>query len=180
VVVGTAVAVWTLVAASLTFGAVALTDNVRQGPPEALAPNSTRAWTTAHIKALVWLRDHSSTDDIVATNRQCSAPKIGAAPCSQARWFLTAAYSHRRMLIEGSDYAVATRPLPAWVTDRIALSRRFVDQPGERDALALWTAGVRWVVVDLASTHTRTWSPYARSAFSTRTTVILRLNKPGP
>jgi hypothetical protein len=83
------------------------------------------------------------------------------------------------MLIEGSDYAVATRPLPAWVRDRIALSRRFVDQPGERDAVALWTAGVRWVVVDLASTRTRTWSPFARNAFATRTTIILRLDRPG-
>jgi hypothetical protein len=179
-VVGVAVAVWSLIAASLTFGSVTLSDTVRQGRPAAPAANSSLAFTRAHVKALVWLRDHSATDDIVATNRQCSAPQIGAAPCAQARWFLTAAISHRRMLIEGTDYALALKALPAWASDRVGLSRRFVDQPREADAVALWTAGVRWVVVDLASTHTRTWSPYARSAFSTRTTVILRLNKPGP
>jgi hypothetical protein len=178
-VVGAAVAVWSLVAASLTFGSVTLTDTVRQGPPAAPAANSSLAWTSAHVKALVWLREHSATDDIVSTNRQCSAPQIGAAPCAQSRWFLTAAISHRRMLIEGSDYAVAAKPLPQWASERVALSRRFVDQPGETDAVALWTSGVRWVVVDLASTRTRTWSPYARRAFATATTVILSLNKPG-
>jgi hypothetical protein len=179
VVVGVAVAVWSLVAASLTFGSVTLTDTVRQGRPAAPAANSSLAFTSAHVKALVWLREHSATDDIVATNRQCSAPQIGATPCAQSRWFLTAAISHRRMLIEGSDYAVAAKPLPAWASERVALSRRFVDRPREADAVALWTAGVRWVVVDLASTQTRTWSSYARRAFATHTTVILRLYKPG-
>jgi hypothetical protein len=179
-VVGAAVAVWCLIAASLTFGWVTLTDTVRQGRPAAPAANSSLAFTNSQVKALVWLREHSATDDIVATNRQCSAPQIGAAPCAQSRWFLTAAISHRRMLIEGSDYAIAAKPLPAWASDRVALSRRFVDQPRGADAVALWAAGVRWVVVDLASTRTRTWSPYARSAFATRTTVILRLNQPGP
>jgi hypothetical protein len=178
-IVGAAVAAWSLVAASLTFGAVTVSDIVRKGRPAAPAANSSLAWTPAHVKALVWLRDHSATDDIVATNRQCSTPQLGAAPCAQARWFLTAAISHRRMYIEGSDYAVAARPLPKWASDRVALSRRFVDQPSEPDAITLWSAGVRWVVVDLASTRTRSWSPYTRRAFATRTTVILRLLKPG-
>ena len=179
-VVGASVAVTSLVVASLTFGLVALTDTVRQSPPVAPAANSSLAFTSAHVAALVWLRDHSSTDDIVATNRQCSAPQVGAAPCSQARWFLTAAISHRRMLIEGSDYAVATRPLPTWVRDRVALSRRFVDDPGEDDAVALWTAGVRWVVVDLASTKTRSWNGYAQKRFANNRSVILQLDRPSP
>ena len=169
---------WSLVVASLTFGAITLADTVRTPRPTAPAANARLAWTSGHVAALNWLREHSAVNDIVATNRQCSAPQIGAAGCTRARWFLTAALSHRRMLIEGSDYAVDTERLPRWATERVALSRRFVDRPSESDRVTLWRAEVRWILVDLASTDTRGWSPYARRAFANDTTVVLRLNSP--
>jgi hypothetical protein len=177
-IIGASVAAWSLVAASLAVGSITLSDTVRMDPPAASAANASLAWTSAHRTALDWLREHSATHDIVASNRQCSAPRPGNRACTDSRWFLTAAISHRRMLIEGSEYAVDERPLPAWASERVNLSRRFVDQPSESDAQALWTAGVRWVVVDLASTKTRAWSPYARQELATATTVILQLNRP--
>jgi hypothetical protein len=81
------------------------------------------------------------------------------------------------MYVEGADYAIAVHH-PAWVDQRVALSRRFVDAPTSRDARTLWAAGVRWVVVDLASTRTRSWASYARPAFTTATTEVLRLDRP--
>jgi hypothetical protein len=81
------------------------------------------------------------------------------------------------MYVEGADYAIS-QPHPAWIDRRVALSRRFVDTPGAADAGVLWAAGVRWVVVDLASTTTRSWAPYAQPVETTATTEVLRLNAP--
>ena len=39
-------------------------------------------------------------------------------------------------------------------------------------------AGVRWVVVDLASTATRDWGPFAEPAFANEMTEILRMSRP--
>ncbi|MQA33313.1 hypothetical protein [Modestobacter roseus] len=172
-----AVAAWALTVAALTAGQVALVDTARTPPPVAAAPGAPLAWAPDQAAALVWLRDHSAVDDVVVTNRQCSAPQVGAAPCDRQRWFMTAALAERRTYVEGADY-VAGLPHAAWVDERVERSRRFVDAPGEADARVLWDAGVRWVVVDLASTTTRTWSPWAEPAYATDTTVVLRLERP--
>jgi hypothetical protein len=177
-ILGISAMAWSLVVASLTFGSVTLTDAVRTGRFGPMPANGYQAFTSEHVAALVWLREHSNKNDIVATNRQCSAVQIGSAPCPHARWFLTAAISHRRMYIEGSDYAVSVGALPQWAKDRVTLSRGFVDRPTRAEADALWTAGVRWVVVDLASTKARNWSPYAQISFANRRSMILRLTAP--
>jgi hypothetical protein len=167
-----------LVTASLVAGAVVLGDMARAARPAAAAPNAGPAWTQAHVTALVWLRDHSAQQDVIATNRQCTAPETRGKPCgSTERWFLTAALTGRRMYVEGADYAIS-QPHPAWIDRRVTVSRRFVDTPGAADAGVLWAAGVRWVVVDLASTATRTWAPYAQPVETTATTEVLRLNAP--
>jgi hypothetical protein len=171
------VVAWCLVTASVTTGLIAAVGTVRAAPPAQAAPQAAGAWTDSHEEALRWLRQNTPQDDVVATNRQCSAPQVGAAACGQARWFLTAALGHRRMYVEGADYA-AGMPHPAWVEARVEVSRRFVDAPTRADARVLWDAGVRWVVVDLASTATRDWAPFAERVFADDTTEILRLSRP--
>jgi hypothetical protein len=173
-------AAWALVTASLTSGQDSLKDTIRAGWPAAAAANAPNAWTPAHTAALVWLRDHAAQDDVVATNRQCSVPQLGDAACGrwQSRWFLTAALGRHRMYIEGAEYAVVLLPRLSRVDERINLSRRFVDQPSSAEAKVLWDKGVRWVLVDLASTMARSWTPYALPAFATETSVVLRLVRP--
>jgi hypothetical protein len=169
---------WGLVTASAVTGQVATVDLARAAAPGTPAPNFDLAWSGSQSAPLLWLRDHSATNDVIATNRQCSAPQPTGQPCrSTQRWFLTAALTHRRMYVEGADYA-NTQPHPAWIDRRAALSRRFVDTPNKADARALWAAGVRWVVVDLVSTDTRSWSGYGDPVYSTPTTIVLRLLKP--
>jgi hypothetical protein len=158
-------------------GQVTVVDTLRTAPPAAPGPDAPLAFTRSHEDALVWLRDHSAVDDVVATNRQCSDVVLGGDPCPQFRWFLPAAVAQRRMFVAGADYA-AGLPHPAWVDERVELSRRFVDAPGAVDARALWDAGVRWVVVDLVSTPTRDWAPHGERAFGNDTTVVLRLAQP--
>ena len=171
-----AVVGWGLTIAALTAGAAVVLDVARTPPPAAAQPDAPMAWSPAHQDALVWLREHAAVDDVVATNRQCSAPQQGAAACGRHRWFLDAALGDRRMYVQGADY-IAGVPHPEWVDDRMALSRRFVDTPSRADARVLWDAGVRWVVVDLASTANRDWAPYAEQAFATDTTLVLLLSQ---
>lgn len=169
---------WSVVTASVVVGTVGLVHMARAPRPQAPAAESALAWSDSQRTALLWLRRHSATDDIVATNRQCSVVEHPSDPCEGTqRSFLTAALTGRRMFVEGADYAVA-QPHPLWVDERVDISRRFVDEPTAADATNLRNAGVRWVVVDLASTFTRKWSPYALPAFTDPTTVVLRLLGP--
>ena len=165
------------VTAALVTGIVVVADTARRPAPAAPAAGSPLAWTADHADALRWLRENTPQDDVVVTNRQCSGERLGPGPCSDHRWFLTAALGQRRTYVEGAKY-VAEQPPPAWVLDRVQLSRRFVDAPTTADARVLWDAGVRWVVVDLASTRNRDWAPFAEPAYATATTEVLRLNRP--
>ena len=169
---------WGLVTAGVVTGQVAIVDLARAPAPAAPAPNFDLAWSGMQSAPLLWLRAHSAVDDVVVTNRQCSSPETPGQPCATSeRWFLTAALTHRRMYVEGADYAISD-PHPAWIDRRVELSRRFVDTPNAADARVLWAAGVRWVVVDLVSTHTRSWAGYADPVDSSPTTLVLRLLKP--
>lgn len=169
---------WAVVTASLVAGAVGVLDAARAPGPVSPAPHEPLAWTDMHRDALVWLREHSATDDVVATNRQCSSVQVPGHRCrGTQRWFLTAALTGRRMYVEGADYAISL-PHPAWIDHRVQVSRRFVDAPTSADARTLYAAGVRWVVVDLASTPTRDWAPYADPMYTTSTTAVLRLLHP--
>jgi hypothetical protein len=155
-----------------------LVDAARAPGPTEAAPNAGLAWSDVQRDALVWLRDHSARDDVIATNRQCSTTELPGHRClTTQRWFLTAALTGRRMYVEGADYAVS-QPHPRWIDQRVQVSRRFVDAPTVADARTLWNAGVRWVVADLSSTHTRSWTGFAEPRYETPTTIILRLDRP--
>jgi hypothetical protein len=165
------------VTAALVTGLVVTADTARSPVPAPPAAGAPLAWTDSHEQALRWVRENTAQDDVVVTNRQCSGARPGLGPCGDYRWFLTAALGQRRTYVEGADY-VASQPPPEWVLDRVQLSRRFVGAPTPADARTLWDAGVRWAVVDLASTPNREWAPYAEEVFATRTTVVLRLTPP--
>lgn len=166
---------WALVTASVVTGLIGYVDLARAPGPSHALPYSALAWTDAQRAPLIWLREHSAPDDVVATNRQCDVPENPGEDCPSAeRWFLEAALTHRRMYVEGADYAIS-QPHPAWIDQRVALSRRFVDRPSLGADRVLWRAGVRWVVVDLASTTTRQWPGFAVPVYTTPTTVVLRL-----
>jgi hypothetical protein len=160
------------------MGQFTIVDLARAAAPTAPRPNADLAWSGDQSAPLLWLREHSPINDVIATNRQCSSPQLPGQPCRvNERWFLTAALTHRRMYVGGADYA-NTQPHPAWIDQRVELSRRFVDTPNVGDARVLWAAGVRWVVVDLASTYTRSWVGYGDPVYRTPSTIVLRLLTP--
>lgn len=89
------------------------------GPPGEFAPTL----PAGGMEAARWLRDHSTPDDVVATNRHC---RPLPAPYCDSRHYWVSAYSERRVLVEGWAYAESTLSR-APLTDESYLSLGFAD-----------------------------------------------------
>ncbi|MDQ1654946.1 MAG: hypothetical protein QOD41_29 [Cryptosporangiaceae bacterium] len=103
------------------------------------------------LEASRWLRDHSSTSDVVATNAHCYYKYKGH--CDN-RHFWIAAYTERQVLIEGWGYT--SHMLTGgwyyskyWNPARLADNDRAFTRPSP-GTIGLLAAkyGVRWLVVD--------------------------------
>jgi hypothetical protein len=122
--------------------------------------DGTRIWSVAtqqNLAAARWLRDHSSPDDVVATNVHCRKASLGR--CDN-RQFWVAAFAERRVLVEGwgwtarSNAASLDRPekelfyVPYWEPDRLAANDAvFTDPTPENLAVLRDRWGVRWLFV---------------------------------
>ncbi|HEY0360446.1 MAG TPA: hypothetical protein VGD11_17850, partial [Mycobacteriales bacterium] len=114
--------------------------------------------TPAGLDAARWLRDHSSPDDVVATNLHCRV--VVGGRCDNRQWWL-AAFAERRVLVEGWGYtsrgnaAFLAHPTttriyfaPFWDQARLrANDAAFTDPTPENLALLRDRWGVRWLFV---------------------------------
>lgn len=122
------------------------------------------------LEALTWLRENSSTDDIVATNRFCIP---GYDQCDM-KWYLVSAITKRRMLVEGNREPVADEE--ALIRQKIETSVEFGKSPSHNSFEFLKRFGIKWFVVDAAAgSLNSTWEPYASIAFENKEIKILRL-----
>ncbi|MCW2569358.1 MAG: hypothetical protein JWN54_3455 [Mycobacterium sp.] len=124
------------------------------GDPQALA------LTPWNVAAARWLRDHSSPDDVLATNVHCRVVRNGS--CDN-RTFIVTAFTERRVLVEGwgftapDDAALARKftpytalqyDNPFWDPARLAANdAAFTDPTPERLAELRDRWGVRWLFV---------------------------------
>ena len=104
-----------------------------------------------------WLRDHSSVDDVVATNSHCRV--IFKGQCDN-RHFWIAAYTERRIVVEGwgyTDYALTSgkggkqnfRYVAFQDAERLAENDRVFQQPSRANLdLLKRKYQVRWLFVD--------------------------------
>jgi hypothetical protein len=113
--------------------------------------------TPWNLAAARWLRDHSSPDDVVATNVHCRRTIAGR--CDN-RLFWVAGFAERRVLVEGwgftsrsnADYLVQGEDqvifVPYWDPAKLAANdAAFADPSPERLALLRDRWGVRWLFV---------------------------------
>ncbi|GGK40983.1 hypothetical protein GCM10010124_37270 [Pilimelia terevasa] len=106
-----------------------------------------------------WLRRHTGTDTLLATNSHCRFPVADRAACD-GRQFWVAALAERRVLLEGWAYtppanAVAARDrlqsneVPYWDPALMAVNDAAFAAPSAATLGALRDRyGVRWLVVD--------------------------------
>jgi len=168
--------------------APALTRRVQAVPAPVLPPVASTARfaiSRDQIAAARWLRDHSSAQDVVMTNRHCAAPR-GAC---DARRFVVSAYTERRVLVEGWAYSPAwaeqtkgyvTGSLYAPFSDLalLNLNDRFLARPEAADAVALRARGVRWVFLDQTVRAASSLAPFATLRDQTRWAQVWSLDPP--
>lgn len=129
---------------------------------------------TAYRELLIWLRDNSQVDELVATNRYCS-DSYEFPPNCLALWSLTSAISRRQVLVEGM-YPPQSEYLQVERENRRKLVEQFVNKPSRISLDALVKYGVTWVVADHAVTKTRNWGVFAEIRFVNVAGSILKLN----
>lgn len=117
----------------------------------------------AEQQAAVWLRDHSSAQDVFATNVQCLNHVPPSDPACSNLAFWVSAYSERRSLVNGWGYTAtaarlsADRPadagyfdtVPFWDTPRLQRNTALFAAPTQAAAASLRADyGVTWVYAD--------------------------------
>jgi hypothetical protein len=120
--------------------------------------------------AAKWLRENSSSDDVVATNRFCNNHTQRYPDCI-AYWNVVSSITGRRMFLENAD---ASARSVSGVTERALQSVEFVDRPSKKSAEILAAANVSWVFVDRSVTTTTSWEPWAEVVFENDEALILR------
>jgi hypothetical protein len=151
-----AVMVVPFLAASIATGVIGsrgLWDNATAGHANRYPPLAA-VMPAGAAEAGRWLRAHSATADLVATNSHC---RFGANGCD-SRDFWLAAYSERQVLVEGWSYtepAFASGGLwdhtlaasPFWDPALLAANDEVFYQPTAANVAAFTqTHGVRWLV----------------------------------
>jgi hypothetical protein len=112
-----------------------------------------------------WLNQNSMPGDLVATNH-IAYPN--GKPLSS---FDLAVWSERTFLVLGPRFGGES---PA--KDRaVALSLRFAENPSEEICNSLSEFGVRWFVIDLRLTQTRSWSTCTTTAYENKDFLVLQL-----
>ena len=152
----------------------------RPGPVDVTEAN---AVSHDQIEAARWIRDNSSVDDVVITNRHCLAP-VPPVRCDSRR-FVVAAFSERQVLVEGWGYTPKQAELGLnragpdrvnyWRPDVLALNDGFIAAPTADAARQLAEAGVRWVFVDHTLPHAETLEPFAELKFQNRGVDVYEL-----
>jgi hypothetical protein len=150
-----------LACVSLTLGLGLLTGPVHALDADERAPvpaaSKVRQIGTGGIVAARWLRDHSSPDDVVATNSHCLFP--APSRCDH-RAFWIAGYAERQVLVEGWSYTSRSAELAAkqhrlvqymsyWRPRVLRQNDRAFAQPTRQRLAALRRDhDVRWLFVD--------------------------------
>ena len=105
----------------------------------------------SRVDAARWVRDHSSPDDILATNAHCLSGDLDSC---DSRSFWLSAYAERSVLIEGWGFAprqAAVGLTPFWDSSLMALNESAFTAPTPAVLDELRDRhGVRWLVVDRA------------------------------
>lgn len=147
-------------------------------PP--VAPGASRSVSADQIEASRWLRDHSAVRDLVMTNRHCDLRNPDQ--CGNRR-FQVAAYTERRVLVEGWGYT------PSWwenpdlpKSDRpfadpelLELNDAFLLAPTAALADAVRARDVRWVYIDKTAPYSASLAAFAEPRLETEWAWILEL-----
>lgn len=129
-----------------------------QGRPLARVGDFDALFAPGGVAAADWLRNHSTPDDVIATNAHCLSPT--SRRCDNRNFWISA-YTERRVVIEGWGYTAPTNDradpdaanafIPTPYPQRLLINDEAFTQPSEETVTRLVdTYDVRWLFVDKA------------------------------
>lgn len=119
-----------------------------------------------------YVRDTTSPDVVIATNRHCLAPTAEVAGCDN-RYVALSAFSERRAFIEG-HYKTSDQSL----MNRLSLNDTFIYNPDASIQKQLWEQGVRYIYIDKTVAPAGDLQPYAVLIRDTEHSQLWELNQP--
>lgn len=143
-------------------------------------PGASRSVSADQIEASRWLRDHSAARDLVMTNRHCDLRDPDR--CGNRR-FQVAAYTERRILVEGWGYTPSwwEHPvLPKWGRpfpnpELLELNDALLLDPTASLATTMHQRGVRWIYIDKTAPYSEALIDFAEPRFETEWAWVLQL-----
>lgn len=141
---------------------------------QAASAESPGALEASQREALLFIKAHSDVDAIVITNTHCYDGSVADDDCD-ARHFTVAAFSERRVLLEGWSYT-QNGTTDDWIQDQLAISVEFIENPTEQRALNLINRGVQWVYVDTRLPFSSELGDVATLEFESGWARVYRLN----
>jgi hypothetical protein len=129
--------------------------------------------TLSQLEALHFVADHTAIDDVVLTNQNCPANESGNPQCfanatRSNPWFMTSAFTGRRVLFEsfGYDWQVAaTLSNGGLNTENRKLSEGFLSHPTAELASALEKRGAKMIYLNKNFAHANSYEPFATLVF---------------
>ena len=137
--------------------------------------------TKGTYKAASFIKENSSKDDVVATNRHCVGPEESNTCIS--RIFTISALAERRTFVEG--WAYTTCPVSEalnnsyWNKPHFELNQQVVLDSDEKAAKEISAYGVKWLLIDLRRPHSKDLSNIASKEFSAGQVEVWKLNEFG-
>jgi len=133
--------------------------------------------TKGTYKAASFIKENSSIDEVVATNRHCVGPEELNTCIS--RIFTISALAERRTFVEG--WAYTTCPVSEalnnsyWNKPHFELNQQVVLDSDEKAAQEISAYGVKWLLIDLRRPHSKDLSNIASKEFSAGQVEVWKL-----
>ena len=141
--------------------------------------------TKTQLEALRFIADRTNVNDLVLTNQHCpnnqaTNPGCYANPVKANPWFMTSAFTGRRVLFEsfGYDWQLSAQlSRGSLTTANRARSDNFVNHPSANQARVLAVAGVTMIYVNKTFAHAATFAPFAKLIFDKGESQVWALRK---
>lgn len=126
--------------------------------------NDPGAINETQLAAFQFIRSHSTPAEKVITNKHCLSGTVADQNCD-ARWFAVAAWTERRVLVEGWAYT-QNGTSPDWVQAELDLGDHFISSPTLADKLKLLSLGVKYVYVDKRDAYSTNLSSVSKQVYT--------------
>lgn len=124
------------------------------------------AISSSQLAAFRFIRSHSAPADVVLTNKHCLSGSTEARDCD-ARWFALAAWTERRVFLEGWGYSPKGSSQEL-VQSQLDLGDRFINSPSVAQERKLLSMGIKYVYVDKREPFSTNLAAVSKLVFTSR------------